>query len=62
MKTVPIIKQEVTNGGEQPCKNVFPASHLKKEPWVCRGGNSKEYAEGQVNSEQGGEGKKKVEK
>lgn len=51
MKTVSIIQWELTNDSKQPCKDVFPASHLRKEPWVCWGGNSRECAEGQVNSE-----------
>lgn len=53
---------ELTNDGKQPCKDVFPASHVRKDPWVCRGGNSEECVEGQVNSRLVEGARKEVEK
>lgn len=51
METVPITKEELTNDGNEPGKDVFPASHQGKSCGSSVSGNSRESDEGQVSSE-----------
>lgn len=51
METVPITKEELTNDGNEPGKDVFPASHQGKSCESSVSGNSRESDEGQVSSE-----------
>lgn len=51
METVPITKEELTNDGNEPGKDVFPASHQGNSCGSSVRGNSRESDEGQVSSE-----------
>lgn len=62
METAPITKEELTNDGNEPGKDVFPASHQGKSCGSSGDVNSSESAEGQVSSELLMGARKEVEK